>query len=567
MDTTIIAYLIAMCIIAAANTVIVFRNSERNAHTYSIMFFSLFVCNAGHLFLALSTTEEAANIANKMSYAGSAFLPFFMFCCVLQVCNIRFPAICKTILFILSFFIFACVSTVGYSDLYYKSFEYVIASGVGNYKVGAYGIGHDIFNALLLLYLFVNVGVIGYTFLKKRNVSYKSLIALSLIEMASVGSFLLARQVENDMLIMPAVYVFDQFVLLYLYVKIKRYDLGQSVLDSLEENNVDGYISISADMKFVGGNDIAYAYFPELKECRIDKALTSKAKIVQFFNSWALELKAGTALTEKEYAEGDRFYKCTITKAGQNSRNYTTLIKIQDDTDYHRYIQMLGSDNTRLQQLAKSNANQIHTIQEQMIVGMANMVESRDSSTGGHIKRTSQVVSILAEELLKDSSFNRDEKFYAAVVTAAPMHDLGKIAIDDQILRKPGKFTEDEFAVMKTHAEKGAVIVENLLAQIEEPYLVKIAKNVANYHHERYDGRGYPAGLSGANIPFEARIMAIADVYDALVSKRCYKSQMSFDEANGIILDSMGSHFDPSLKEPFIRCLGKLKEYYSHIEH
>lgn len=567
MSTWIIVYLIAMTVIAAVNTVIVFRNSERNAHSYSIMFFSLFVCNAGHLFLALSTTTAEANIANKMSYAGSGFLPFFMFCCVLQVCQVRFPSVCKMILFLLSFFIFACVSTVGYSDIYYKSFEYVVASGVGNYRVGAYGFGHDIFNALLVLYLFANVGVIGYAFLKNRNVSYKNLIALSLIESVSVASFLIARQVENDMLLMPGVYVFDQFVLLYLYVKIKRYDLGQSILQSLEEKNTDGYISISSDMKFFGCNDIAYAYFPELRECRVDHSLSSPAKIVQFFRTWALEMKVGTALTEKEYAVDGKFYKCTITKAGASKRKYTALIKIVDNTEYHRYVQMLGSDNSRLQQLAKVKESQVHAIQEQMVVGMANMVESRDSSTGGHIKRTSQVVSILAEELRKEPQFNLSDEFYEALIAAAPMHDLGKIAIDDQILRKPGKFTSEEFSIMKSHAEKGAAIVENLLSQVESPEFVQIAKNMANYHHERYDGSGYPSHLVGENIPIEARIMAIADVYDALVSRRCYKDKMSFDEASRIILESMGSHFDPKLRESFEKCRAALETYYSQVEH
>lgn len=556
-----------MCIIAAINNVVHFRTQNRNAHIYSLVFFALFVCCVGHLELALSTTEEGARIALIMCYAGSVFLPFFVFCATLQVCKIHLPSAIKLLLFSLSFAILGFVCTIGYSDFYYKSFEYVVSSGVGNYYVDEYGPGHDIFNFALLLYLVASFGTIIYSIVTKRNVSYKSLVAMAMIESASIVSFLLARHMENDMLIMPAVYVFDQFVTLYMCLYVKRYDLTQSVLQALEEDNSNGYVSISENLKYLGGNEIALSYFPDLKNCRIDHTLDSKSTVTKFFKDWILEIKKGTYTEEKEFSVDDRHFKCFAKKTSLSGKSYATLFRIEEDTAYYRYVQMLGSDNSRLEQLAKANATQIHAIQEQMIIGMANMVESRDSSTGGHIKRTSKVVSILAEELLKHPDNKYDEKFFAAVVTAAPMHDLGKIAIDDQILRKPGKFTDEEFSIMKSHAEKGAVIVENLLSQIEEPHFIQIAKNVANYHHERYDGNGYPSRLSGEQIPYEARIMAIADVYDALVSKRCYKSQMSFAEANEIIMNSMGTHFDPSLKQAFINCKPKLEEYYSNIEH
>lgn len=142
------------------------------------------------------------------------------------------------------------------------------------------------------------------------------------------------------------------------------------------------------------------------------------------------------------------------------------------------------------------------------------------------------------------------------------MHDLGKIAVDDDILRKPGKFTDEEFAIMKTHAEKGAAIVRNLLQNIDDDYFAEIAENVAHYHHERVDGTGYPKGLKSEEIPIEARIMAIADVYDALVSKRCYKESMSFEEAYNIIEDGMGKQFDQRLEKYFIASRTKLEEFY-----
>ena len=146
------------------------------------------------------------------------------------------------------------------------------------------------------------------------------------------------------------------------------------------------------------------------------------------------------------------------------------------------------------------------------------------------------------------------------------MHDLGKVAVDDAILRKPGRFTPEEFEVMKTHAAEGARIVHEILKDTDDDTFKVIAENVAHYHHERMDGSGYPEGLIGDQIPLEARIMAIADVYDALVSKRVYKDSMSFEKADEIMLESFGKHFDKRLEPYYVKARPKLEEYYGSLE-
>ncbi|MBE6134248.1 MAG: amino acid permease [Erysipelotrichaceae bacterium] len=204
-------------------------------------------------------------------------------------------------------------------------------------------------------------------------------------------------------------------------------------------------------------------------------------------------------------------------------------------------------------------------LQDKLVLGMATMVEGRDNSTGGHIKRTSDVVRFLVEEMIKDPLLNMDTSFYRHVIKAAPMHDLGKISVDDAILRKPGKFTPEEYSLMKAHAPNGAEIVNNILSDTMDKQFEQIAINVAHYHHERWDGKGYPNGLKGEEIPLEARIMAIADVYDALVSKRVYKEEFSFEEANDIIIKSMGKQFDPGLEKYYVRARERIENYYLEI--
>lgn len=218
-----------------------------------------------------------------------------------------------------------------------------------------------------------------------------------------------------------------------------------------------------------------------------------------------------------------------------------------------------------LEERLEERTKHIMQMQESIVLGMATMVERRDNSTGGHIKRTSMVVKIFSDKLLEcDSTLS--EEFLRNVIRAAPMHDLGKIALDDCILRKQGKFTEEEYEKMKQHAPEGAKIVNEILQNVEEEDFLKIAVNVANYHHEKWNGLGYPEGLSGEDIPIEARIMALADVFDALVSKRCYKEAFSYDKAFQIIEESLGSHFNPKLGKIFLSCRPELEALYNQVD-
>ena len=202
-------------------------------------------------------------------------------------------------------------------------------------------------------------------------------------------------------------------------------------------------------------------------------------------------------------------------------------------------------------------------MQNSVLTGMATMVESRDNSTGGHIRRTSDCVRVFSAQLMKSPEFaSMPDSFFESVVKAAPMHDLGKIAVPDAILQKPGKFTDEEYEKMKAHSAEGARIVENVLSEVDDADFKRIAINVAHYHHEKWNGTGYPDRLCGEDIPIEARIMALADVFDALVSKRCYKESFSYDKAFRIIEESLGTHFDPILGKEFIACRKQLEALY-----
>ncbi len=197
----------------------------------------------------------------------------------------------------------------------------------------------------------------------------------------------------------------------------------------------------------------------------------------------------------------------------------------------------------------------ISSMQAHIISGLANLIENRDLETGEHVARTSSYVRILAEEARGDGVYAErlDENFINMMYTLAPMHDIGKIVVSDSILKKPGKLTAEEFAQMQRHASEGGKIVHEILEGVTDAAYISFAADIASCHHERWDGRGYPAGLAGEAIPLSARIMAIADVYDALISERCYKTAMSPEQAFGIIEAEAGTHFDPALTAVFLR--------------
>jgi len=209
----------------------------------------------------------------------------------------------------------------------------------------------------------------------------------------------------------------------------------------------------------------------------------------------------------------------------------------------------------------KARVTEMKVIQDNILYSVADLIENRDSNTGTHVKRTSEVVRILVHELEKNNK-KYSAYYWNSIIKSAPMHDLGKIAVPDSILKKPGRLTQEEFETIKMHSQKSADIIEQILGKIEDKDFLSVAENIARYHHERFDGSGYPCKLKGNEIPYEARIMAIADVFDALVSQRCYKESKTPEEAYSIIKEGMGTHFDPNLFETFDACFPKLKEYY-----
>jgi putative two-component system response regulator len=193
---------------------------------------------------------------------------------------------------------------------------------------------------------------------------------------------------------------------------------------------------------------------------------------------------------------------------------------------------------------------------------MASLAETRDAETGNHIRRTQHYIKALAEQLKPHPRFNAflTPNNIAMLFKSAPLHDIGKVGIPDRILLKPGRFTPEEFEIMKTHTTLGRDAIAHAEASLgTQVDFLRMAKDIALFHQEKWDGSGYPAGLRGDAIPVSARLMAVADVYDALISKRIYKQSMSHDTAVDIITQGRGSHFDPDMVDGFLTIQGEFQ--------
>jgi len=223
----------------------------------------------------------------------------------------------------------------------------------------------------------------------------------------------------------------------------------------------------------------------------------------------------------------------------------------------------LADTNANLQREVELQTREVQRVQEVTIMAMASLAETRDNETGMHLRRTQQYVRALAEELQRRSPYadQLDDRAIELLTKSAPLHDIGKVGIPDSILLKPGKLTADEFEVMKTHPVIGARIIASAEEWLAAPSsFLRFAREIAHHHHENWDGSGYPDGLAGEAIPLSARLMAVADVYDALICRRVYKRPFSHGDAQRFIIEESGRKFDPLLVQAFTRLAPRFAE-------
>lgn len=556
--TTYYGIMSALALINLIIFILFFREKKLNYYLLAILAI-VTISNAGNLVMAMAKTLEEAYIAKKICYVGACFIPPIILMVIFKMCNINIKKWMENVLVMYSFIIYSMVLTIGHSDIYYKSVK-LTKIGDATGIVPEYNIGHSFFYVLLYGYLLIGIAVLFYSLKRKNTVSRKNLWALIGLEIVTIAVFLIGRIIAPDVEVTPVNYVIDGWILLYLNRRVTVYSLEDNIISSLDKQDDYGYIMFDNKRNYLGANSLAIDIFPELEGCKIDRPITNHTSL-DFLQKEIDELEEIDD-SVFELDKNEQHYEGHINRIWYADKPVGFLFEIENATDRYKYTKLLAEYNDNLRDEVEAKTAHIKSIQSKLLFDMANIMENRDDNTGGHIKRTSDVVNILINTIKEYNLLDLDDRFCHAIIKAAPMHDLGKIAIGDNILRKPGRLTDEEFAIMQSHAAKSGELVESILGGVEEDYFVNLAKNVARHHHEKWNGAGYPDKLKGEEIPMEARIMAIADVYDALVSKRCYKEAMSFEQAYSVMMESMGSHFDPQLEDVFAKSRDKLEAYY-----
>ncbi len=540
----------------------------------SLIFAFIPLVNLAYALMAHARTLDAALVAAKLTYVGGCFLSLFITQSIFGLCHINLKRWMSAVLMIMCLTSYAFALSMGNAPYFYKTVGFEIDKGVGR-LVKTYGFAHTLTLIVIFSLVIISFTAMVYSLIKKKDVSNKTIVLLMLPATISFLSYFANRFTPEGIDAMPLSYVFAQAVYLIIVHRLCLYDITDLGVDSLIKKGDTGFVSIDFDEKYLGSNERAQKVFPYLANIKVDTYFGRYIQVKNTLLKWLGEFKRDETKDHYYYEVDDKIYLITIRYLydGKHRRGYQFFIT--DDTASRKYMKLISNYNDQLTAEVTEKTEHIVQMHNRLILSMATMVESRDNSTGGHIRRTSDVIKFLIDEIKKDSSdkksmlllFGREgltDEFCDDVVRAAPMHDLGKIAVDDAVLRKPGKFTPEEFEKMKAHAAEGARIVDSILEGTEDTSFHKVAVNVAHYHHERWDGSGYPEKLKGEEIPIEARIMAIADVYDALVSKRVYKDSFSFEDADKIMMESFGKHFDKRLEKYYVAARPRLEEYYSN---
>lgn len=563
----VFAYYLTCFLIAVVLTFVLAWNwRKRFDVNFALIFIVIDVSSMGYVFLQMSRNLEEALIAQKIIYLGGTFLPMFLFFAVIRLCRTNVRKWVKPAMIFLSMFLYGLIMTSGKYPLYYKSVGYSVENGIV-VLTKEYTVFHSLFYFVLVVYLFTGIAVVVYTYYRRIDVS-ATLLALLLVPLLlCVGGLLIGKANNHNVEIVPLLYDITLVIYIVIIRKISLYDVMYTGVEALTREGDTGFISIDNRFNYLGSNEVACKIIPEIARVRVDTCIKDYRMFDDTLIKWADDYDKDMLDGVKNdqhicrSADGESVYYVNISYLYEGKKRCGYQFFFIDSTKEYNY-------NERLKKEVKEKTAHIEDMHNTLIMGMATMVESRDNSTGGHIRRTSELVKMLTDRIKNDpdNDFDFSDEFCEALIKAAPMHDLGKIAVDDAILRKPGKFEPEEFEKMKRHAPEGARIVHEILKDTDDEMFKHVAENMAHYHHERWDGSGYPEGRKGFDIPIEARIMAIADVYDALVSKRVYKDKMSFEKADSIIMEGMGTQFDKGLEQYYVAARNDFRNFYIKLE-
>lgn len=557
-------------ILLVISVLVILYMAQKNYENIDIYYWTLVILVPivvlGYWLKTRVTTVEGAKLCFCFIYIDSTVLLTAVIFNIMRFMGIAVKSWIKLVAYIVAFVHLFIIWLCFDNDLYYKNVT-LIDTGLGTATKmvnGPLKIVHWIY---LILVLGIIIALMIMAIVRKGTYSRRTLTLYSLLTGVGILVYIIESILDVDFSNLPALYVTADILIALNYDHAHTHDIACLISEQQKYHGTKGYVAFDLDRNFLSCNSKIYDFVPELKKQIVDENLPPDSELRSIFYSLIDDYRRDIKNVKKFDHDG-RICQCEISEFSirKDGKVQGYLFDIDDVTEEEKVLQVMKDYNTTLNKEVKIKTESIKNIQEKVVLGLANMVENRDNNTGGHVKRTSDLIKIVVNEAKRQGVYSISEQYAEDIVRAAPMHDIGKITIENSILCKPGDLTKEEFNIMKTHSVKSGEFVNLILKGVEEKHFVDVAYNVARYHHERWDGRGYPEGLVGEMIPLEARLMAIADVYDALVSQRYYKKALKYEEAAKIMVEGMGSQFDPNMLSVFLGCRHELEEYYMDIQ-
>ena len=518
-----------------------------------LLLYSSLINLVGYTMEMQAPNKEVAMQATKFAYFGKSFVVFFMYLFIMEYCNIIVPKFQRILFFSICIIICGLVTTNKYHHLYYSSVTFT-QEGLFPHMILKHGVLYNLYTAFIVCYFFMIIFLCIHKFCQTRSSIIRKqvlmMFAMVLLSMVSLVLFLL--QLTNGYDTTALAYLAAAFIFERLMRKYRLFDTLMLAKEEVVDHMSSGLVvmDIYGDMLYSNKEaDQILLYLAQQGEDYLEK-LIDQAKESQY-----LFIPRCIHEGEEEHqSDEDCVYELTLREITRGDAKYGKTLTMTEITDRYYYTE-------RLQHDLKHKTREVVKIQRDIIGSFAAMIEARDGITGLHIKNTGNLVRVLVNVMAEDDRYKDiiTPEYADMVAAAARLHDIGKIAIPDRILQKEGKLTDEEFAIMKTHPQEGARILKSTLKDLENDTYCEIAYDMALYHHEKYNGTGYPEGIKGEEIPLAARIMAVADVYDALRSKRHYKEGFSREKSIAIMEESKGSHFDPYIDELFLEHIDEME--------
>lgn len=536
-----------------------------NIHQWSVVVL-LPIINGAYFLITLVDSRDAIYALMCFVYIDSTALLTILIFTMLKIINIEVKPRYKIITYLASFaHILMVMLNIHTKDYYIDIFNE--SSKYGKITKAVKGPLIKVHYAYIALVFVALIAILVAGYIRKGTYSLRNLSIMAFFVVGGIILYAVEVIDSAEYTCLPVLYTIAGGAIVANYNHSRGHEIFSLISQQQSVNSVKGYMALGLNHRFLGCNNKCKEFITDLNSQRIDDYLPENSRLREGIDRFIEVFEKGEKNSSK-FNVGDRIWICDIShfSVRKDGKPEGYLFELRDATEEEKTYEIVSAYNETLNAEVTKKTAEVKAIQRKIVLGMADMIENRDTNTGGHVKRTSDVVQILINEINRSKAFNISLEACKDIVRSAPMHDLGKISIDSSILCKNGKLTDEEFKIMQSHATKSGEIVKILLEGVEEQHFVDTCYDVARCHHEKWDGTGYPQGLKGEAIPIGARIMAVADVLDALMCKRAYKESMSFDEASNIMLDGMGKLFDPRMKKVFINCSDKLKEYYSNVQ-